>query len=130
MALKEVLNSQASREELLAMAEISEDEGSIDEQEGDIIENLIKLDNMPVEEVMTPRSVIFALDKNDTVGTVIETHSPIAFSRIPVYDKEMERTIGIVNRYNLVDKQAQDKFNIKQYWYTFEYITTFEQNIN
>ena len=107
------LNSQASREELLAMAEISEDEGSIDEQEGDIIENLIKLDNMPVEEVMTPRSVIFALDKNDTVGTVIETHSPIAFSRIPVYDKEMERTIGIVNRYNLVDKQAQDKFNIK-----------------
>ena len=106
-------NTQASREELLAMAEISEDEGSIDEQEGDIIENLIKLDNMPVEEVMTPRSVIFALDKNETVGEVIEKHSPIAFSRIPVYEKDLEKTIGIVNRYNLVNKQAEDKFNVK-----------------
>ena len=106
-------NIQASREELLAMAEISEDEGSIDEQEGDIIENLIKLDNMPVEEVMTPRSVIFALNKDETVGEVINKHTPIAFSRIPVYDKDLEDTIGIVNRYNLVHKQAEDKFNVK-----------------
>jgi CBS domain containing-hemolysin-like protein len=106
-------NIQASREELLAMAEISEDEGSIDEQEGDIIENLIKLDNMPVEEVMTPRSVIFALNKDETVGEVIDKHTPIAFSRIPVYDKDLEDTIGIVNRYNLVHKQAEDKFNVK-----------------
>jgi len=106
-------NYQASREELLAMAEISEDEGSIDEQEGDIIENLIKLDGIPVEEVMTPRSVIFALNKNDTVGEVVKNHSPISFSRIPVYDGDLEKTIGIVNRYDLVNKQAEDKFDIK-----------------
>ena len=106
-------NSQASREELLAMAEISEDEGSIDEQEGDIIENLIKLDNVSVEEVMTPKSVIFALDKKDTVGQVVKKYSPIAFSRIPVFERTLENPIGIVNRYNLVNKQAEDKFNIK-----------------
>jgi Putative Mg2+ and Co2+ transporter CorB len=75
--------SRASREELLAMAEISEDEGSIDEQEGDIIENLMKLDDIAIEEVMTPRSVVFALNQNRTVGEVVEKHSPIAFSRIP-----------------------------------------------
>ena len=105
--------SKASREELLAMAEISEDEGSIDEQEGDIIENLMKLDDMPVEDIMTPRSVIFALKESDTVGTVVEKHSPITFSRIPIFKKDLDDIVGIVNRYDLVNKQAEDQFNIK-----------------
>ena len=104
---------KASREELLAMAEISEDEGSIDEQEGDIIENLMKLDDMKVEEIMTPRSVMFALQEEETVGSVIEEHSPIAFSRIPVFNKDLDNITGIVNRYTLVDKQGQDDFNVK-----------------
>ena len=105
--------SKASREELLAMAEISEDEGSIDEHEGDIIENLMKLDNIPVEDVMTPRSVIFAIQKDHTVDEVVENHSPIAFSRIPVYDKDMDDVVGIVSRYTLVNKQGEDQFDIK-----------------
>ena len=104
--------SKASREELLAMAEISEDEGSIDEQEGDIIENLIKLDDMPVEDIMTPRSVIFALKFDDTVGHVVEKHSPIAFSRIPIFKEDLDSIYGIVNRYDLVNKQAEDQFNV------------------
>jgi CBS domain containing-hemolysin-like protein len=105
--------SKASREELLAMAEISEDEGSIDEQEGDIIENLMKLDDIAIEEVMTPRSVIFALNQNSTVGEVIEKHSPIAFSRIPVFHDGLDNIIGLVNRYTLVNEQAEDRFDIK-----------------
>jgi len=104
--------SKASREELLAMAEISEDEGSIDEQEGDIIENLMKLDDMPIEDIMTPRSVIFSLKHNDTVGQVIQSNSPIAFSRIPIYEKDLDDICGIVNRYDLVNKQAEDKFDV------------------
>ena len=105
--------NRASREELLAMAEISEDEGVIDEQEGDIIENLMKLDNMPVEDIMTPRSVIFALNAAESVGIVIDTHSPIAFSRIPIYEKDLDNISGIVSRYTLVNKQAEDQFDIK-----------------
>ena len=105
--------SKASREELLAMAEISEDEGSIDEQEGDIIENLMKLDDIAIEEVMTPRSVVFALNQNRTVGEVVEKHSPIAFSRIPVFEQDLDNVIGLVNRYTLVNEQAEDRFDIK-----------------
>lgn len=105
--------TKASREELLALAEISEDEGAIDEQEGDIIENLIKLDDIPVEEVMTPRSVVFALNQDETVGEVVEKHSPIAFSRIPVFENDLDNIIGFVNRYTLVNKQAEDQFHIK-----------------
>ena len=59
--------------------------------------NLIKLDDIPVEDVMTPRSVIFALQKDSTVGQVIGTHSPIAFSRIPVFDNDLDNIVGIVS---------------------------------
>ena len=103
---------RASRAELLAMAEISEDEGAIDEQEGDIIENLMQLDDIAAEGVMTPRSVIFAIKKNQTVGEVVEKHSPIAFSRIPIYEENLDQIVGFVNRYNLVHKQAEDQFHV------------------
>ena len=105
--------SKASREELIAMAELSEDEGAIDRQEGDIIENLMKLDNITAEEVMTPRSVIFALSKNDTVGEVVDKYTPLIFSRIPIYENTLDQIIGFVHRYDLVNKQAEDKFHVK-----------------
>ena len=105
--------SNASREELIAMAELSEDEGAIDRQEGDIIENLMKLDNITAEEVMTPRSVIFALSKNDTVGEVVDKYTPLIFSRIPIYENTLDQIIGFVLRYDLVNKQAEDKFHVK-----------------
>ena len=105
--------SKASREELIAMAELSEDEGAIDSQEGDIIENLMKLDNIAAEEVMTPRSVIFALSRTDTVGKVVDKYSPLVFSRIPIYEKSLDQIVGFVHRYDLVNKQAEDKFNVE-----------------
>ena len=107
--------SKASREELIAMAELSEDEGAIDSQEGDIIENLMKLDNISAEEVMTPRSVMFALSKMDTVGEVVDKYTPLVFSRIPIYEKSLDQIIGFVHRYDLVNKQAEDQFNVQMY---------------
>ena len=56
---------------------------------------------------------MFALQEEETVGSVIEEHSPIAFSRIPVFNKDLDNITGIVNRYTLVDKQGQDDFNVK-----------------
>jgi CBS domain containing-hemolysin-like protein len=44
---------------------------------------------------------------------VVEEHSPIAFSRIPVFENDLDHVIGFVNRYNVVNKQAEDQFHIK-----------------
>ena len=107
--------SKASREELIAMAELSEDEGAIDSQEGNIIENLMKLDNISAEEVMTPRSVMFALSQRDTVGKVVDKYSPLVFSRIPIYENSLDQIIGFVHRYDLVNKQAEDKFDVEMH---------------
>ena len=104
---------KVSRQEVVAMAEMGEDEGSIREKESDIIENLLNLNDVVAEDVMTPRSVVFALQKDSTVGDVVEEHTPIAFSRIPIFDKDMDDILGFIHRYDLVNKQAEDQFHIK-----------------
>jgi len=86
-----------TKEELLESMLQSEDDGVIDEQESDVIENILNLDNIKVSEVLTPRSVIFALNETMTIQEVIKTQAAIfKFSRIPVYKDSPEHITGIV----------------------------------
>ena len=102
-----------TREEMIAMAERGEDEGTIKEQESDVIENLLRLKDVKAEAVLTPRSVVFALNKDETVKEVVDNHSPIAFSRIPIFEENLNNVMGFVHRYDLIQKQADDNFDIK-----------------
>ena len=103
---------KVSREEVIAMAELGEDEGTIEESESTVIENVLMLDDIPVEEVLTPRSVIFALEKTSTVREVLDKYNDIEFSRIPVYEKELDNIIGIVRRHVLLKSKAEDQFDV------------------
>ena len=109
---KEGNGDKVSREEVIAMAELGEDEGTIEESESTVIENVLMLDDIPVEEVLTPRSVIFALDKTSSVKEVLDKYNDIEFSRIPVYEEELDNIIGIVRRHVLLKSKAEDQFDV------------------
>ncbi|MEA3228697.1 MAG: CNNM domain-containing protein [Campylobacterota bacterium] len=97
-----------TKEELLESMLMSEDKGVIDEKESDVIENILNLDNIKVAEVLTPRSVIFALDEKITIKEILETKEDIfKFSRIPVYHESIEEVVGIVMTKRIF-KQALD----------------------
>jgi len=86
-----------TKEELLESMLMSEDEGVIDEKESDVIENILNLDNIKVSEVLTPRSVVFALDESRTIKDIIDSEPAIfKFSRIPVYRNSIEEVTGLV----------------------------------
>ncbi|MDH4944768.1 CNNM domain-containing protein [Sulfurimonas sp. C5] len=86
-----------TKEELLESMLLSEDEGVIDEKESEVIENILKLREIKVAEVLTPRSVVFALDENMTIKEVVNTQPAIfKFSRIPVFKNSIEEVTGIV----------------------------------
>jgi CBS domain containing-hemolysin-like protein len=98
-----------TKEELLESMLMSEDEGVIDEKESDVIENMLNLDNIKVSEVLTPRSVVFALDENMTIKEVIEKEEAIfKFSRIPVYNETIEDVTGIVLTKKLFHQALKD----------------------
>ena len=103
---------KVSREEVIAMAELGEDEGTIEESESTVIENVLMLDDISVEEVLTPRSVIFAVNKTNSVREVLDKYNDIEFSRIPVYEDGLDNIIGIVRRHVLLKSKAEDQFDV------------------
>jgi CBS domain containing-hemolysin-like protein len=106
-------SASVTREEVIAMAEMGEDEGILEEQETDLIENTLRLKDIKVNDVMTPRNVIFALNKDMTVGQVLEEHETLDFTRIPVFDTNLDNMIGMVNRYNIINRKAEDQFSTR-----------------
>jgi CBS domain containing-hemolysin-like protein len=105
---KEDANS-LTKEELLESMLLSEDEGVIDEKESDVIENILNLDNIKVGEILTPRSVVFALDEMMTIKEVIATKPAIfKFSRIPIYKDSIEDVIGLVLTKKIFQQALED----------------------
>lgn len=89
-------NDTISREELIHSTLLSEEEGIIGDLESDIIENTLTLNNMKVREILTPRSVMYAINKNTPIKDIIEDKRTFKFSRVPVYDGTIDNIIGIV----------------------------------
>ena len=104
-----------TREEVIAMAEMGEDEGVLEEQETDIIENTLKLKDVKVKDIMTPRSVIFALKSDLTVGQVLEEHETLDFTRIPIFEGNLDVIKGMVNRYEIINRKAEDQFSTRMH---------------
>ncbi len=106
-------SASITREEMLATAEIGAEEGALHKKESAIIKNLLMLSNMYVSDIMTPRSVMFALEGDDTVEEVANRYRPLRFSRIPVYDSNLDNIIGLTHRYKILEALSSDKHNTK-----------------
>jgi len=87
---------KTSREEIRAISALGNREGILDEQESDIIENLLNLKSARVRDILTPRSVVFALKSDMTVGQFFAFEDFDNFSRIPIYDEDIDHITGIV----------------------------------
>ena len=101
-----------SREEFTAMAELGEEEGVFEEKESRILRNLFRFNSLRVKDVMTPRTVIFDLPENTTIGEVVEEHDEFRFSRIPVYDDDPDDITGYVLKDEMLLRAAQEEFDV------------------
>jgi CBS domain containing-hemolysin-like protein len=97
---------QVSREELTVLADLGEAEGTLDRREAQVIRNLMRLDLISVEEIMTPRAVVAAFPKDKTVGEVVAEHPRLRFSRIPIYGESLDDIVGIVLRHRITEEEA------------------------
>ncbi len=98
-----------TREELIESTLMSEDEGVLDEQESDVIENILMLDSIKIEEILTPRTVVFALDGNRSIKDIVENEPAIfKFSRVPVFAESIENITGMVMAKKIFKQALQD----------------------
>lgn len=96
-----------SRAEFIAMADIGEKEGSIEENEGRIMKNLFELRDTMARNAATPRTVVFALPESCTVNEFMENHSDRPFSRIPIYKESLDDLDGFVLRIEILKAHAE-----------------------
>lgn len=96
-----------SRNEFMAMAELSAKEGQLAEQESIMMKNMLLLNIMQIKDAMTPRTVMFSLASHLTVETFFHKYDHIRFSRIPIYDGVAENIVGFVLRSDILLAQAR-----------------------
>ncbi|MFQ6113358.1 MAG: CNNM domain-containing protein [bacterium] len=98
-----------SRSELEVLAQIGVKEGTLKEKEHLIFKNLLYLNRVKVSDIMTPRTVVFMLQEDMTVGEVLANHRVLAYSRIPVYKESMDDVAGLVLRYHILSAAVEGK---------------------
>jgi CBS domain containing-hemolysin-like protein len=98
-----------TREELLTVAALSHKGGTLDKQESQLVENILKLREVKTEDILTPRSVVHALAKEITISEAISNEKTANFTRIPVYDGAIDNITGVVIKNHLYESERQGK---------------------
>jgi CBS domain containing-hemolysin-like protein len=101
-----------SREEVSAMAHIGTQEGVFEEKENKIIQNLIRLRDVNIDSIMTPRVVVTLADENMSLEEFLKNKSFMHYSRIPVYSDNRDNITGYIFRQLVFEKLAEDETNI------------------
>ena len=90
-------NSKMTSEDIMTMAEVSEEEGSIKSDEREIIENVIEFGNISVREIMTSRVNIVAISATDSLDEVLSLIREKGISRMPIYESDLDNILGIIH---------------------------------
>lgn len=98
-----------SREEFIAMAGIGEKTGQIYEHENRIVKNLFRLNALTAEDIMTPRTVIVALQENLTVDQALDKEAETPFSRLPLFGSGLDEITGFLLKDDLLLAKAEDR---------------------
>ena len=87
---------ETTGEDIQALIDVAEDEGIIEEEEGELIHSIIEFGDTRVSEVMTPRTEIVALPITATVREARDMVVESKYSRLPVYREQVDRIEGII----------------------------------
>jgi CBS domain containing-hemolysin-like protein len=98
-----------SREEVSALATIGANEGIFNEKENKIIQNIIRLKDIKVTDVLTPRVVLALADENLSLEDFLQNKEYLKFSRIPVFSGRTDNVTGYVFSKEVYQNIAEKK---------------------
>ncbi len=95
--IKDDAEHGVTEEELITMVEEAESDGEIDEHESELIRSAIEFTDLCVEDILTPRVDIVAVDVEATEAEIAAQFAESGFSRLPVYEENVDDIIGILH---------------------------------
>ena len=121
-------SSTLTEEELKTLVEVSEEEGVLKDQETEIMINALELKETLAVDIMTPRTSMASVDIEDAENDLREIINNITYSRIPVYEDNIDDIIGVLHIKELAHKIIEDDHDfkirdiLKPAFYAYEYI--------
>ena len=85
-----------TEDELYDIIEDMTEEGSLDEEQGDLISSALQFGEVTVESILTPRVDLEAIDIEDSLEEILSQVKSQNHSRLPVYEKSVDNIIGIL----------------------------------
>src|SRR5215203_238068 len=95
--------------DIQALIDVGEDEGILEEEEGELIQSIIEFGETRAGEVMTPRTDIVALPSTATVREARDVMEESKYSRLPVYREQIEDVVGIIYVRDLLSYWAEGR---------------------
>ena len=104
-----------TEEEIKMLVDQGEENGTIEEEEKELINNVFEFNDITASEIMTHRTDIFAVDVNMSAGELLEKiiHDECKHSRIPVYDETIDEIVGVLYVKDLIRNISKKTFKIK-----------------
>ncbi|RZD41808.1 MAG: hemolysin [Methanobacteriota archaeon] len=102
-------NTLVTRDDVVAIVDLGEEEGILEEDEETVIHNLLKLRDINVSEIMTPRVVMTTFKSSATIEEILQDNKIIRFSRIPIYEESIDDISGIVIRSEILMAASRDE---------------------
>lgn len=118
-----------TEEDLIDAMDLGMEEGIINKNESMMIQNVIDFKDNYAKDIMTPRTDIVAIDIEESFDEVIEKISEYSYSRMPVYEDNLDNIVGILNVKDIfhMDRTkslADNKKFFKKAFFTYEYKPT------
>ncbi|MBR2459849.1 MAG: HlyC/CorC family transporter [Clostridia bacterium] len=90
--------TKMSQEELILIVEEGQQEGAIDEGEGDLIKNAIEFTERKAEDILTHRTKLIGFQKGTSKDEIAEIFAESQFSRLLVYEENLDNIVGVLHQ--------------------------------
>ena len=119
------IEEEISKEEIKLLIEVGQKRGTINETAKKMINNIIEFDDKSATEVMTPRTEVFLIDINEPVMEFLDELLEGKYSRVPVYDGDVDNIIGVLHMKDFIIEARTNGFenvNIKNILHSPYYV--------
>jgi CBS domain containing-hemolysin-like protein len=112
LAPEDLSGMDAADAEIGSVARAAAQAGKITHAESTLVANAVRLDDIPVAQVLTPRPVVTALDAALTVADVLRLFPNVPHGRMPVWQDNPDRIVGVVRRRDILKAAGEDRHGV------------------
>lgn len=94
---KQKTEDPMTHEELITIVDEAQNEGGIDEENGELIRSAIEFDDVDAREILTPRVGLVGVDKETPFAEIAKIFEEHSFSRLPIYEESIDNIVGVIH---------------------------------